>query len=680
MSVSLPLSQFPAPRTRILPLLSKQLGGYSARCIMATVEDTSSLPGAGARETEMVGAAPNPLNAEHRSLSSNTSTAQPAVRYCENVGWDGSLALLSMLVVSGAQFYLAYSYSASFRSFHRGWSVVFLGFHAVYLLAVIYYLFRWRTLSQVYELDHQTNTTNKQPDQKKKCFPQLHTLYSLYKTTYIYQPNFLWKFYTTEVIGLVIQFVNFVTIYLCALPGWLNAMFALFLAAEAAYSAYITRQTWTPTIRDRMVKGDILLDVFDTVGPLVAMNAYKISIPLSTLVQVILWPSLTMLGKLRSMFLEIIRKRSSDKVVRARASSLSNKQTKDGGETDVHARLTAFARMPAIQKKSIPRNLRISLSSCMVIYSVCMTIVSIWSLVADQFGAVDCRAFSNGTFVWDRCIVKNPICADFFAPRCDCAVIEMDRHPFATLPPVIDSMTALRRVEITNGPLRQLSDGFGSQSKDLAMINMDFNELTALPDSFSNMLALHTVYMVFNEIETIPMGFWKLPELYWIDLSTNRIRESFEKAEMNLPNLHFLQIQNNTITTLPHHGWSNSPSLVIFEASGNRLNSLPREFSTLENLQYLYVARNNLSVSGMPAELAYLKQLKMLDIRNNSLVALPSWCKMIQTVYASGNKYCDGDHVESICRRQCSDYCTETELQAPGCANGCNSASCGYCI
>ena len=120
MSVSLPLSQFPAPRTRILPLLSKQLGGYSARCIMATVEDTSSLPGAGARETEMVGAAPNPLNAEHRSLSSNTSTAQPAVRYCENVGWDGSLALLSMLVVSGAQFYLAYSYSASFRSFHRG--------------------------------------------------------------------------------------------------------------------------------------------------------------------------------------------------------------------------------------------------------------------------------------------------------------------------------------------------------------------------------------------------------------------------------------------------------------------------------------------------------------------------------------------------------------------------------
>ena len=642
---------------------------------MASVENANSLPGPIARETEMVGVTPNPLNTEDNGQSLNTSEPRPKVRYCEHVGWDGSLTLVGMYVVSGAQFYLAYMYSANFRNFHRGWSVIFLGFHAVYFVVPTYYLFRWRTLSQGYELHHQRDTVNKRAVQNKTCMLQL---YGLYSSTYVHQPNFLWKFYTTEVIGLVIQLVNFVTIFVCALPGWLNAIFALFMAAEAAYSAYITRQTFTPTIRDRMVKGDVLLDVVDTVCPLVAMWAYKINIPLSSLVQVILWPSLTVLGKLRSIFLEIIRKRSSDRVVEARTSRRSNKQRKDQGKEIVRVTMTEFARMPARQKKAIPRNLRISLSITLVIVSVCMAIVSIWSLVADQLGAVDCRALSNGTFVWDHCTVKNPICADFFAPRCDCAVIEMYRHPFTTLPPVIDSMTALRRVEITHGPLKQLSDGFGRQSKDLAVINMDFNKLTALPDSFSGMLALHTVYMAFNEIATIPMGFWNLPELYWIDLSTNRIGESFEKAEMDLPNLHFLHLQNNTITKLPHHGWSNSPSLVIFEASGNRLHSLPREFSTLENLQYLYLARNNLTVSGMPVEMARLKQLKMLDIRNNSLVALPTWCENIQTVYASGNKYCDHEHVQNICKPQCSDYCTDFDLQHPGCGNGCNSFSCGY--
>ena len=98
---------------------------------------------------------------------------------------------------------------------------------------------------------------------------------------------------------------------------------------------------------------------------------------------------------------------------------------------------------------------------------------------------------------------------------------------------------------------------------------MDFNQLTSLPKSLGGMESLHTVYMAFNEIDTVPEGFWKLPQLYSIDLSTNKLGHTFSNAKLNLPNLHFLNLQNNSIESFPDT-WD-SPHLLTLAFSGNKI-------------------------------------------------------------------------------------------------------------
>lgn len=239
-------------------------------------------------------------------------------------------------------------------------------------------------------------------------------------------------------------------------------------------------------------------------------------------------------------------------------------------------------------------------------------------------------------------------------------------------------MTALRNVEIRNGPLKALDDGFGRQSKKLSTINMDFNQLTSLPKQFGRIASLHTLYMAFNEIHTVPENLWKLPELYSIDLSTNKLDHAFSNAKLDLPSLHFINLQNNSIRYIPKV-W-NSPHLLTLAFSGNEIIDLFPVKGKFSSLKYLYAARNRInSTAFLDESEEFLKNIISIDIRNNSLRSIPSWLYNIPYVYTSGNPMCEAKSVPSkYCKRQCSDYCTSFLYNDKKCEYECDSENCNY--
>ena len=95
-----------------------------------------------------------------------------------------------------------------------------------------------------------------------------------------------------------------------------------------------------------------------------------------------------------------------------------------------------------------------------VVYAIFMAGLGVWVGIASSVSAEECRA-QGAEYIWSNCFAKVPICNDFFAPDCNCAVVDIENHNMTQLPTVVNSMTALRRVEIRNGPLKTLDDEFG---------------------------------------------------------------------------------------------------------------------------------------------------------------------------------------------------------------------------
>ena len=592
--------------------------------------------------------------------------AQDSLSFCTNVGWDGALVLLAMYAISIAQLCVAFITTGSFRTFHRWPVFIFFFFHIAYFLLPTYLLCRWRKMSAKYHLAYGKHTV-----EKRRGGNMCTSLIVAYKSMSVHKPRFLWKFYSHEIIGYIVQLVNLRTILLCAVPAWIGSIISFLMAFEAAKSAYILGQKFTSTVRDRMVEMDATLDLVDAVVPLIAMYSFEILIPLTDLLQLVAWTSFTMLSKFRSLFKEVLRKRTSDEIRQQRSGiNLRESQTR-----------TDFEIMVTTQSEAIPTPCRRALRVSFILYSMWAAFLGVWLLVADSIAREDCRSWDRGEYVWQHCTVKSPLCVDVFAPRCDCAVVTINKHNMTALPDVLTSMEALRKITVKQGPLRSLPDSFGSMASQLAIVVFDFNELAALPKSFGSIGSLHTVFMASNRIEHIPRGFWKLPELYGVDLATNRIGSAFEDADVELPNLHFLFLPNNSISRFPQtwkDGSTGSPSLVILDMSGNHLRSLPSSIGRLHYFKELYLARNYLNASSFPPEMAHLRLLEVLDVRNNSLISYPLWASTVRNLYVSGNPFCDTRAAVKECAPQCSDYCVDYYFFNHGCDFGCNVPSCEF--
>jgi len=95
----------------------------------------------------------------------------------------------------------------------------------------------------------------------------------------------------------------------------------------------------------------------------------------------------------------------------------------------------------------------------------------------------------------------------------------------------------------------------------------------SLPDNIGNWDHLSSLYLEWNKIEYLPVGFSQLSSLQSLYLSNNRLQE-LPGDFGNLSNLYYLDVGYNKLDSLPA-SFCNLSNLTYFWAFNNTLISLP---------------------------------------------------------------------------------------------------------
>ena len=230
---------------------------------------------------------------------------------------------------------------------------------------------------------------------------------------------------------------------------------------------------------------------------------------MSEMMMLTVWPSWCILLKIYALMSDNVRVRETRHlVVRERAVSTSKDRRRES-----LFRSSALEKIVEVQGASVPLLARrwIAGFSCLAglfFLGTGILVVSVSPTCDDV--------------LYKHCPVPVPLCQ--FRVSCNCAVLQIDRHNMTRLPASIRSMTAMKKMEVKDGPLRELPETMGDFMPSLAELNVDFNQLETLPASLANAKHLVKLYASFNRISYVPDELFQHSGLISMDLSTNELR------------------------------------------------------------------------------------------------------------------------------------------------------------
>ncbi len=211
--------------------------------------------------------------------------------------------------------------------------------------------------------------------------------------------------------------------------------------------------------------------------------------------------------------------------------------------------------------------------------------------------------------------------------------LDLGRNAIKILPesPEIftDGFQLLESLDLSYNGLVSLPESFGNL-KSLQELYLTQNGLTALPESFGHLNSLRELHLIMNELVKLPESFGQLKSLQNLYLHYNQLTtlpESFGQLE----SLRILSISNNQLTRLPV-SIGQLHNLQEFSISINEITTLPESLGNLRSLQKLEIYDNQLVV--LPATFGKLKALQTLDLRGNKLITLPKSFWQLQNLTA----------------------------------------------
>jgi Leucine-rich repeat (LRR) protein len=153
-----------------------------------------------------------------------------------------------------------------------------------------------------------------------------------------------------------------------------------------------------------------------------------------------------------------------------------------------------------------------------------------------------------------------------------------------------------------------LIEEINSLSK-LRVLDLKFNEIEAIKETYFQNMNLQSLYMPFNNISEI--RFTQMNSLIELDLDFNLIDVPITPATFKMPNLRYLYMENNLIRTL---NLSNMDNLLEIDLLGNRVSIM--NVSNLAKLEILNLD-NNLLTDIDPGDLYNVNKLERLILSNN---------------------------------------------------------------
>ncbi|MEV7230924.1 COR domain-containing protein [Polymorphospora sp. NPDC051019] len=165
-----------------------------------------------------------------------------------------------------------------------------------------------------------------------------------------------------------------------------------------------------------------------------------------------------------------------------------------------------------------------------------------------------------------------------------------------SLPAAISELGNLERLYLIHNQLRTLPPDIGHLI-NLTELDVRSNVLSALPKEIGELRKLEELYLDDNRLTELPPEIGRLSELRELDLDGNQIR-SLPRELFRLRNLEQLDLRNN------------------------KLEYLPPEIGQLANLRRLYLSNNRLRE--LPAEIGLLTRLDKLELDGNQITVLPT--------------------------------------------------------
>ena len=211
------------------------------------------------------------------------------------------------------------------------------------------------------------------------------------------------------------------------------------------------------------------------------------------------------------------------------------------------------------------------------------------------------------------------------------------------LPDAFSRYTALVRLKLNYGKLRELNSETFRNLTHLNYLNLDYNRLKNLPvDIFDDLVNLKTLLLSYNRLKALPEDVFRnlnnlrkislagnrlklLPKLYGklkvtINVKGNKLISLRNDCFAGFVELTHIHLNNNSLTTLPELLFEDTVSLEWLNLSVNSLAFLPSDvFSTLKKLEALDLSKNQLT-NIPPTLFSSTHSVKYLFLNYNNLL------------------------------------------------------------
>jgi hypothetical protein len=514
----------------------------------------------------------------------------------------------------------------------------------------------------------------------------------------IFNPNgkyYLIKTYVSEVFEYIFQIVA-IFVYNCNFPIFVVVIIYFVLLFEVVVvgidTVWTIKYGITVERRNNKVMLDIVLEFLSASVPnLILFFAYGLAFTTDEFISLAIVPAIFCLSKLYDIVDATILEKEvlytkfyNQKNLKVRGLTFFESWSKDIIEDE-------NGRIAKQQMRHTPRSVHFIFLIILFMYGLFLCALIIVHLL--QFTTPKNLNCTNETSsLWKGCEVKVYFCDNIFQPKCNCAILNINRHNITKLPKSLFKMNALKSIHINNGPLSYLENDIRKLNK-LKLLNLNYNSLKTIPATISS-IKLDSLSLANNNLKWLPLSIWGSVTIRKLELDNNNILRIPYDVIGNAKSLTHLFLSNNTLTKIPVQLFN--LKLVALNLDGNHLKSIPKEIGkTRRSLKTFSLQNNNIEI--LPAEIGDLERLYSLDLRNNSISYFPkeinSLGRQLKYLYVYGNPICSNDwkngyaserikqlmeSKDAGCSKQCSPYCKHYLLDRKRCLRDCNSKTCNF--